>query len=326
MVTYSVHGGKPLRGTVAVSGNEDASMAEILIGLYTGDPIILHGVPKTEKILALLDSTNKLGMQSSFVEDVLTVRTKNLVGNFIQDDHTIEYSTIPLFLGPFLNITGEAVLPAKGIEHEILSGLKAFGVAIQESNDTIIARYSKGAANSHFVLTDTNEVSALSLLVFAVCGKGVFVLENVPNNSKVSDMIGLLKKCGAKIDQSSDHTLKIEGVSELHGSEHEVLTDTIEAELFATAALMTGGEIILKRIDWTSFSPFLTKIEDHGGHYDIVPDGIKISGKLQTSLSVNPLMSALALPQESMVELSSGRNDIVEKLNTLGAAITVVEE
>jgi UDP-N-acetylglucosamine 1-carboxyvinyltransferase len=101
-------------------------------------------------------------------------------------------------------------------------------------------------------------------MMAATLAEGVTVLENAAREPEVQDLADLLNKMGAHIEGAGTHKIRIRGVSRLHGAEHTIIPDRIEAGTFLTAAAITGGQLVLERSNPEHLAAVLAKLDEVG--------------------------------------------------------------
>ena len=255
-----------------------------------------------------------------------------------------------LVLGPLLarmhsakvSLPGGCAIGARPVDQHI-KGLKAMGASIKIKSGYIQAETKpqsdrlKGAS----ILTDMITVTGTeNLLMAATLASGTTVLENAAREPEVGDLAELLVKMGAKISGIGSDRLVIEGVEKLHGAEHSVIPDRIEAGTFLCAVAATGGEITVKQCRPDTLDAVIVKLKEAGLQMEIGPDWIKASMQgrpkavnFRTSeypafptdmqaqlMTVNAIASGSSTITETIFE---NRFMHVQELNRLGADIAI---
>ncbi|HBD33000.1 MAG TPA: UDP-N-acetylglucosamine 1-carboxyvinyltransferase, partial [Cupriavidus sp.] len=250
-----------------------------------------------------------------------------------------------LVLGPLVARFGEArvSLPggcgigARPVDQHI-KGLQAMGAEITIEHGFIHARANrlKGAR----VVTDMITVTGTeNLLMAATLAEGETVLENAAREPEVTDLAELLVKMGAKIEGIGTDRLVVQGVDRLHGAEHKVVADRIEAGTFLCAAAATLGDIVLRGIPPMILDAVLIKLREAGATVETGDDWIRLAMSqraqavsFRTSeypafptdmqaqfMALNAVAEGTARITETIFE---NRFMHVQELNRLGANIT----
>jgi UDP-N-acetylglucosamine 1-carboxyvinyltransferase len=264
-------GGKPLAGEVVISGAKNAALPILCAALLSGDTVSLANVPRLKDVDTILSLLQRLGV---------TVK---------RDDHeavelcagTLDSLEAPydlvktmrasiLVLGPLVARFGQARVSLPGgcaigqrpVDQHI-RGLQALGAEITIEHGYVMAKAKrlKGAV----IRTDMVTVTGTeNLLMAAVLADGTTVLENAAREPEVVDLAHLLIKMGAKITGHGTDRIVIEGVERLHGAEHEVMPDRIEAGSFLCAVGASGGHIRLLNVAPATMGATLSKLSEAG--------------------------------------------------------------
>jgi UDP-N-acetylglucosamine 1-carboxyvinyltransferase len=251
-----------------------------------------------------------------------------------------------LVLGPLLarlgkatvSLPGGCAIGARPVDQHI-KGLKAMGAAMKIKGGNIEAKVERLQGAS--ILTDMITVTGTeNLLMAATLAKGVTTLENAAREPEVSDLAELLVKMGAKITGIGSDKLTVEGVDALHGAQHSVIPDRIEAGTFLCAVAAAGGNVLVKQCRPDTLDAVLVKLREVGLHIETGPDWIraKMQGRpkavnFRTSeypafptdmqaqlMSVNAIAQGSSTITETIFE---NRFMHVQELNRLGADIAI---
>ncbi|MGV3061235.1 UDP-N-acetylglucosamine 1-carboxyvinyltransferase, partial [Streptococcus hyovaginalis] len=161
-----------------------------------------------------------------------------------------------------------------------LKGLEARGAKITQLGGYITA---SGQLHGARIYIDVPSVGATqNLMMAATLADGVTVLENAAREPEIVDLAILLTKMGAKIKGAGTEVLTITGVDKLHGAEHQVVQDRIEAGTFMVAAAMTSGDVLIKDAIWEHNRPLLAKLIEMGVEAREEAEGIRIKSDLST--------------------------------------------
>lgn len=276
-----IQGGKRLHGDITISGAKNAALPILCAGLLTAGDVELSNVPHLHDVRTMLKLLGQTGL------------------NVQQDDHrvTLNGSAIDkleapyelvktmrasiLVLGPLLARFGEAKVSLPGgcaigsrpVDQHI-KGLQALGAEIHIEGGYIYAKCAKlkGAR----IVTDMITVTGTeNLLMAATLAEGETILENAACEPEVTDLAHLLVKMGARIDGIGTNRLVIQGVAELHGAKHEVISDRIEAATFLCAVAAAGGDITIRNTRVDIMDAALDKLREIGLQLTIGPDWIR---------------------------------------------------
>ena len=272
----------PLNGEITVSGAKNAALPLMCAGLLTSGTLRLKNVP----MLADVKTTQKLlqGMGARVLTDNISEFEINggTVNNTCAPYELVRTMRASiLVLGPTLARFGEAQVSLPGgcaigsrPVDQHLKGLEAMGAEIVIEHGYVKA---KGKLKGTRVTMDVVTVGGTeNLLMAATLAEGTTVLENCAIEPEVVDLAECLIKMGAKISGIGTSTMIVEGVDELHGCEHSVVPDRIEAGTFLCAVAMTGGKVVLRNAAPKTMEVVLDKLVEAGALIEVGDDWIAI--------------------------------------------------
>ena len=277
-----ITGNGPLNGEITIFGAKNAALPLMCAGLLTAGTLRLKNVP----MLADVKTTQKLlqGMGARVLTD--NVHEFEINGGTVSNtcapyDLVRTMRASILVLGPTLARFGEAQVSLPGgcaigsrPVDQHLKGLEAMGAEIVIEHGYVKAR---GKLKGARVLMDMVTVGGTeNLLMAATLAEGTTVLENCAVEPEVVDLAECLVKMGAKISGIGTPVMTIEGVKELHGAEHSVVPDRIEAGTFLCAVAMAGGKVRLNHAAPHTMGAVLDKLREAGATIDTGDDWISI--------------------------------------------------
>ena len=277
-------GGNSLRGDVSVSGAKNAALPILCASLLSADPLILSNIPQLNDIDTTLRLLRKLGVRTERAEpDQVVVSAAEVSSLEAPYDLVKTMRASILVLGPLVARFGQAKVSLPGgcaigqrpVDQHI-RGLQALGADIQIEHGYVVAtaKRLKGA----LIRTDMVTVTGTeNLMMAATLAQGTTVLENAAREPEVVDLANLLNKMGAQITGHGTDRIVIEGVERLHGAEHRVIPDRIEAGSFLCAVAATGGDIRLTDAAPHTMGATLGKLERAGLQIETGSDWIKAS-------------------------------------------------
>ena len=344
-----ITGNGKLNGEIVVSGAKNAALPLMCAGLLSGGTLRLTNVP----MLADVKTTEKLlqGMGATVTGDG--------VSQFEINGGTVNNTCAPydlvrtmrasiLVLGPTLarfgkaevSLPGGCAIGARPVDQH-LKGLEAMGAHIVIEHGYVKATTPEGKLKGARVVMDMVTVGGTeNLLMAATLAEGTTVLENCAMEPEVVDLANCLVKMGAKIQGIGTPTMTVEGVAELHGAEHSVVPDRIEAGTFLCAVAMTGGKVVLCNAAPHTMQVVLDKLVEAGALIEAGDDWISIDMQ-QRPKAVNirtaehpafptdmqaqfMAMNAVAEGSSKVVEtIFENRFMHVPELNRMGADISV---
>jgi len=247
--------GLRLKGKVRISGAKNAVLPAIAAGLLTSEEIRLRNIPRVKDVHSILTLIHDLGGEYSLRDDSVSLRVAKLVSDEASYELVRAMRASILVLGPLIARFGRATVAQPGgcaigsrpVDLHI-AGLEKLGAKISLEHGYIQAQADRlrGATIEFEKKTVTGTEN---LLMAAALAKGETILKNCAVEPEVGDLAVLLNKMGAKIEGIGEETLRIQGVKELGGAEHEIIPDRIETGTFLVAGALTGGDIVLTNVE-----------------------------------------------------------------------------
>ncbi len=252
-----VHGGYPLSGSIKVSGSKNSSLPILAATLLTREPCIVHGVPDLSDTHYMLQILTHLGAQVERASGTVSV-TAEKIHSVAQYDVVRKMRASVCVLGPSLGrckvatvaLPGGCVIGDRPIDLH-LKGFEALGAAVRvESGDIkVFAPKLCGAVIDMHGRFGPTVLGTDNVMMAAVLANGLTVIDGAAQEPEVVDLAAFLNKMGAKIEGAGTRRIIIEGVSELHGAEHRVIPDRIEAGTFLVAGAIAGKGVTVKRVE-----------------------------------------------------------------------------
>jgi UDP-N-acetylglucosamine 1-carboxyvinyltransferase len=252
-----VHGGHPLSGSIKVSGSKNSSLPILAATLLTREPCIVHGVPDLSDTHYMLQILTHLGAQVERASGTVSV-TAEKIHSVAPYDVVRKMRASVCVLGPSLGRCKEATVALPGgcvigdrpIDLH-LKGFEALGAAVRvEGGDIkVFAPKLRGAVIDMHGRFGPTVLGTDNVMMAAVLANGVTVIDGAAQEPEVVDLATFLNKMGAKIEGAGTRRIIIEGVPELHGVEHRVIPDRIEAGTFLVAGAIAGKGVTVKRVE-----------------------------------------------------------------------------
>nr|WP_141879797.1 UDP-N-acetylglucosamine 1-carboxyvinyltransferase [Homoserinimonas aerilata] len=280
-----INGGKPLKGTIEVRGAKNLVTKAMVAALLGETPSVLRGVPDISDVQVVRGLLEVYGVGvTSPTPGELHFDTSNVEkAHFAEIDAHAGASRIPiLFCGPLLHRLGEARIPDLGgcrigdrpIDFH-LDALRAFGAVVDKSYEGIYITAPDGLKGTEIELPYPSVGATEQVILTAVRAKGTTELRNAAIEPEIMDLIAILQKMGAIISLEANRVILIEGVDRLEGYSHDALFDRNEVASWASAALATHGDIVVKGARQAEMMTFLNVYRKVGGKFDIQDDGIR---------------------------------------------------
>ncbi|VXC31539.1 UDP-N-acetylglucosamine 1-carboxyvinyltransferase [Massilia sp. 9I] len=282
MDKLQIVGGKRLNGEIPVSGAKNAALPILCAGLLTGGDLELSNVPRLHDVRTILKLLEQTGLKVTQDDERVTLNGANITSLEAPYELVKTMRASILVLGPLLARFGEAKVSLPGgcaigsrpVDQHI-KGLRQMGAEITIEGGYIHAK-SNGKLKGARIHTDMITVTGTeNLLMAATLAEGETVLENAAREPEVTDLANLLASMGAKIEGIGTDRLVIQGVDALHGAQHAVISDRIEAATFLCAVAATGGDILLRNTRTDIFDVALDKLREIGLQLDVGADTIR---------------------------------------------------
>jgi UDP-N-acetylglucosamine 1-carboxyvinyltransferase len=256
-------GGRPLHGTIPISGAKNATLPLMIASLLTEDTLILDNVPRLadvgllERILGnhgvdIMVSGKRRG-ETADNGQTLNISAARIV------DTTAPYELVSKMrasfwvLAPLVARMGEAKVSLPGgcaigtrPVDLLIMAMEQLGAKVEVDAGYVVARAPGGLKGGEIVFPKVTVGGTHTALMAAALASGTSVIENAAQEPEIADVADCLNKMGARISGAGTRRIIVEGVAKLHGARHTVLPDRIETGTYAMAAAMAGGDILLQ--------------------------------------------------------------------------------
>ncbi|GHG44494.1 UDP-N-acetylglucosamine 1-carboxyvinyltransferase [Sinomonas cellulolyticus] len=286
----TIRGGIPLSGRVRVRGAKNLVPKAMVAALLGNEPSTLRNVPdiKDVSVVTSLLQLHGVSVEADPATGDLTLDPQYVRTAAVKDiDAHAGDSRIPILLcGPLIHTIGEAFIPDLGgcrigdrpIDYH-LAVLRQFGAVVDKRPGGISISAPTGLKGAKISLPYPSVGATEQVLLAATRAEGITELSGAAIEPEVIDLIAVLQKMGALISVMSDRTIRIEGVPELGGYTHRALPDRNEAASWASAALVTGGDIFVEGASQRDMVTFLNVFRKIGGGLSIEDEGIRFYHK-----------------------------------------------
>ena len=263
MASFIIEGGHKLHGEITPQGAKNEALQVISAILLTSEPVTIHNIPNILDINNLLNLLSKMGVRVTdlgnhswkFQADRLDME---YLGSqeFVQRCSTLRGSI--LTLGPLLARFHKACVAKPGGDQIGRRRLDTHFIGIQELGAKFNYSMERGVyeidANelkgTYMLLDEASVTGTANIIMTAVLSQGTTTIYNAACEPYIQQLCRMLNQMGAKISGISSNLLTIEGVTELHGTEHTILPDMIEVGSFIGMAAMTGSDITIKNVSY----------------------------------------------------------------------------
>lgn len=273
-----IKGGIKLKGEVEISGAKNSALPILAAALLSEEESIIENIPNLADIQTMLKLLRALGAKAVFEDGTVTIKPGKTLKPVAPYKLVSTMRASVCVLGPLLarmneaevSVPGGCVIGPRPIDLH-LKGLTALGADMEIEHGYVKAKAPKGLKGAEIFLGGSFGSSVLAtgnVMMAATLAKGTTVIENAACEPEVVDLARFLKKMGAKITGEGSPILEIEGVKKLHGTKYSVIPDRIEAGTYMFAAAMTGGDVLIKKVETHHLNAVIDKLRQAGVRVD----------------------------------------------------------
>ncbi len=278
-----IAGGRPLKGSITISGAKNAALPILCATLLSAEPVQIDNVPRLRDVVTLLRLLKGMGVEIEEQDAQFSLSAPDTLDPVASYDLVKTMRASILVLGPLLARFGQARVSLPGGcaigERPVdlhLKGLQAMGVQWVVEHGDIVA--SVGRLQGARIFMDTVTVTGTeNLMMAATLAQGTTILENAAREPEVVDLANCLIGMGARIRGHGTDIITIEGVERLHGHRYRVMPDRIETGTFLVAAAATGGEVRVCGTRVGMLDAVLDKLREANARIDCQSDEIRLS-------------------------------------------------
>ena len=283
MDSLIIRGGVPLKGIVQISGAKNSALKLMCAALLTDEKLTLHNVPDLADITTMGSLLTQIGVKiSSRQSNMLELQADNITDFVAPYELVRRMRASIIVLGPLLSRFGQAKISLPGgcaigtrpVDLH-LKALEKMGAKIEIVDGYVIAK-AKKLRGAEIYFEKVSVGATENTLMAATLAEGETVLINAAQEPEIGDLIECLVKMGAKIEGAGTNKLRVQGVEELHGAEHNVVCDRIETGSFIAAAGITNGEIELVGARAEHLGAVLDKLTEAGINIEKTAAGIRV--------------------------------------------------
>jgi UDP-N-acetylglucosamine 1-carboxyvinyltransferase len=286
MDKFLIKGGKPLHGTVAISGAKNSALPTMAAALLTKEPVTLHNIPKVRDLITMSKLLAFMGAKVSITDipaSDYAIQAVELSDTVAPYELVKTMRASILTLGPLMarmgvarvSLPGGCAIGARPVDLH-LAALEKMGAEITTDHGYIQAKVPGNGHTGHngrlkganITFEKITVTGTENILMAAVLAEGETVLNNAAREPEVSDLVDMLRKMGAQIEGDRSCTLSIRGVEKLHGAEHTVIPDRIEAGTFLVAGAITDGDLTLTNCAPEHLASIIAKLQQAGARIE----------------------------------------------------------
>jgi UDP-N-acetylglucosamine 1-carboxyvinyltransferase len=284
---FRIEGGRPLNGTVPISGAKNAALKMLAAATLTGERCRFTNVPEIEDVRVMAETLHDLGVVVDHPEpNTYEVASGDVEWLFVPLEAAAKMRASFMLLGPLLARFGRVIISNPGGDRIgrrpvdlHVDAMRALGADIDYRNGYYFAtapgRLRGGEVRFPFVSVMGTENAMLA----ATLAEGQTIIRPAAQEPEVDDLIAFLQKMGAQVERTYPDTIEVHGRKRLRGAEHHVIPDRIEAGTFAIAAAMTGGRVTLSGAPCDHLGAFIEAVGRAGVSLSCGTDTIEVDGR-----------------------------------------------
>lgn len=275
MDKFVINGNRELSGEIEVRGSKNAAGPALAACLLTKETCIIDNLPLIEDIKSTILVLESLGAKTEWLsERKLKINAENINGSNIDLEKVSKTRMSVVLFGSLItrlndfkiSSPGGDVIGMRPITVQ-LKALEKLGARIEREGN-VYHIFKDKLVGREIILGEFSPTATEALMMAATLATGRTVIKGAASELSVKDLSKMLVSMGAKIAWTDSHTIEIEGVEELHGCEHYVEPDHLEAATFIVIGALTPGKVIVKNINFNYLDLFLYKLEELGVNFD----------------------------------------------------------
>jgi UDP-N-acetylglucosamine 1-carboxyvinyltransferase len=284
---FRIEGGRPLNGSVPISGSKNAALKLLAAATLTGERCRFTNVPEIEDVRVMADTLRDLGVVVDHpAENVYEVASGDVDWLFVPLEAAAKMRASFILLGPLLARFGRVIISNPGGDrigrrpvNLHVDAMRALGAEIEYRNGYYFARSPGRLRGTNLEFPIVSVMGTENAMLAAVLAEGRTTIRPAAEEPEVDDLIAFLRTMGAEIERTSPDTIEITGRKRLRGGEHRVVPDRIEAGTFLVAAAVTGGRVTLENAPCDHLGAFLEVLERIGVSVECSDRTIQASGE-----------------------------------------------
>ena len=279
-----IQGGRKLSGTVKISGAKNAVLPVIAASLLASTPSLIEEIPDLDDVRTIAEVLQYLGLSTRWEEPgSLYVDSTGIKSCEASYELVRKMRASFLVMGPLLSrfqearisLPGGCAIGSRPIDLH-LKGFEALGAEIILGHGFIEARAPKGLEGARIYLDFPSVGATENIMMAASLARGQTIIENSAQEPEIVDLANYLTAMGARVRGAGTNVIKIEGVSQMHGTNYAVIPDRIEAGTYMVAAAITGGDVVIKNVLFEHMKPLVAKLKEAGVQIEEDVDQVRV--------------------------------------------------
>lgn len=284
MEKFVISGGKPLKGSVRISGAKNAAVAILPAILLTDEPCTVENLPEISDVTTILRAMKSLGAEVKVInKSTVEINPKGANSYVVTKEMAEGMRASSYFLGALLGRGNKArVAPPGGCDFGVrpidqhIKGFEALGAKVIIDSGMVDARAERLAGSSIYL--DVVSVGAtINIMLAAARARGLTIIENAAREPHIVDLANFLNSMGANIMGAGTSIIKIRGVETLHGTNYSIIPDQIEAGTYMLAAAATMGDVMIENVTPKHLESIIAKLKEAGATIEEYDEAVRVT-------------------------------------------------
>lgn len=282
-----IGGGRPLEGVVTISGAKNSAIALIPAAILAESEVVLDNLPSLSDVAVYSEILEELGATVSWSGNQMRIDPSRIVSIPMPNGPVKKLRASYYMMGALLGRFKEATIGLPGgcnfeprpIDQHI-KGFEALGATVTNDHGSIHL-YAKELRGAKIYLDVSSVGATINIMLAASRAKGSTIIENAAKEPEIIDVATLLNSMGAVIKGVSTETIRIEGVTEMHGCRHSIIPDRIQAGTYMIAAAATRGNVLIDNVIPKHLEALTAKLLEMGVEIEELDESIRVIGRAQ---------------------------------------------
>ncbi|BCG56687.1 UDP-N-acetylglucosamine 1-carboxyvinyltransferase [Paenibacillus sp. URB8-2] len=285
MEKLMIGGGRPLQGMVTISGAKNSAIALIPAAILAESEVVLDNLPSLSDVAVYSEILQELGAEVSWSGSQMRIDPSRIISIPMPNGPVKKLRASYYMMGALLGRFKEATIGLPGgcnfeprpIDQHI-KGFEALGATVSNEHGAIHL-YAKELRGAKIYLDVSSVGATINIMLAASRAKGSTIIENAAKEPEIIDVATLLNSMGAVIKGAGTETIRIEGVSEMHGCRHSIIPDRIQAGTYMIAAASTRGNVLIDNVIPKHLEALTAKLLEMGVEVEELDESIRVIGK-----------------------------------------------
>lgn len=283
MEQYVIKGGNPLVGEVEIGGAKNAALAILAAAIMTDETVVIENMPDVNDTNVLLQAIQDIGATVNRIDrHKVSINGSTIFSYTLEQEFITKIRASYYLLGSLLGkykqaevaLPGGCNIGSRPIDLH-LKGFRTLGAQVDVMNGAVVTRAEK-LTGANIYMDKISVGATINIMMAAAMAQGVTTIENAAKEPHVVDMANFLNKMGARIKGAGTDTIRINGVSKLHGTEYSIIPDQIEAGTYMMAAAATRGDIMVKNVIPKHLEAITSKLREMGCEVQEFDDAVRV--------------------------------------------------